>query len=198
MNVLCCLTVVVVVDSSAGVEVVVGGWVGVGSGVGSGSAGVGVGVGVGACVDAGGTSMGDDCGEGVGVGWMRGNVVWNGVGDDVVGAMRGSVVSLANAVLSGVEVFVTSPFAVVVSPPCPPPAPSPSPNTFSATLLSVHPTNTPSVTFIGIAKQLFPSLHTSVIWKLPSELQFAWLPAIHAISPLVQGEEKLRAEKRAL
>lgn len=71
------------------------------------------------------------------------------------------------------------------------------PKILSAAALLVQPTYTPFVSFIGIAKHCCPFVHT-VIWKLPALLQFPTLPAIHAISPEVHGDEKLRPEKRLL
>lgn len=72
------------------------------------------------------------------------------------------------------------------------------PNTFAASPLSVHSTTTPWVLFIGIAKHSVPAEQTSVMTKLPAELQFPTLPDMQAMSPDVQGEEKLSVEKRLL
>jgi hypothetical protein len=72
------------------------------------------------------------------------------------------------------------------------------PRILSATVLSVHPTNTPWVVFMGMAKHCVPESQTVVITKLPSELQLPILPAMQATWPLVQGDEKLRVAKRLL
>jgi hypothetical protein len=72
------------------------------------------------------------------------------------------------------------------------------PNTCAASCLSVHSTTTPFVLFIGIAKHSVPAEQTLVMTKLPAELQFPTLPDIQAMSPDVQGDEKLSVEKRSL
>lgn len=61
----------------------------------------------------------------------------------------------------------------------------------------VHPTYTPTVPFIGSAKQLSPEGQTSMT-KLPAALQFPVFPAMQAIWPAVHDEEKFRVEKREL
>ena len=72
------------------------------------------------------------------------------------------------------------------------------PKTLPASTLFVHSTTTPFVLFIGIAKHSVPAEQTSVMTKLPAELQFPTFPDMQAMSPDVQGEEKLRVEKRLL
>lgn len=72
------------------------------------------------------------------------------------------------------------------------------PNTFAASPLSVHSTTTPFVLFIGMAKHSVPAEQTFVITKFPAELQFPTFPDMQAMSPDVQGDEKLRVEKRLL
>lgn len=71
------------------------------------------------------------------------------------------------------------------------------PNTALAALISVHPTNTPLVLFMGIAKHCVPLVHFSIA-KFPAVLHFATLPAIQAISPPVHGDEKFSCENRLL
>jgi hypothetical protein len=68
---------------------------------------------------------------------------------------------------------------------------------FAAAALFVHPTYTPLVSFIGIAKHSL-SPEQIDITKLPSLLQFPTLPEMHAISPAVHGEEKFNPENSAL
>lgn len=55
-----------------------------------------------------------------------------------------------------------------------------TPSTLAATVLSVQPTKTPCVVFIGMAKHCVPAWHTVAITKLPSALQFPTLPAMQA------------------
>lgn len=55
-----------------------------------------------------------------------------------------------------------------------------TPSTLAATVLSVQPTKTPCVVFIGMAKHCVPAGHTVAITKLPAALQFPTLPAIQA------------------
>jgi hypothetical protein len=49
-----------------------------------------------------------------------------------------------------------------------------------------------------MAKHSVPAEQTFVMTKLPAELQFPTFPDIQAMSPDVQGEEKLSFEKRLL
>jgi hypothetical protein len=72
------------------------------------------------------------------------------------------------------------------------------PKTFAASPLSVHSTTTPFVLFIGMAKHSVPVEQTFVMTKLPAELQFPTFPDMQAMSPEVQGDEKLSVEKRLL
>jgi hypothetical protein len=62
----------------------------------------------------------------------------------------------------------------------------------------VHCTTTPSVLFIGMAKHSVPAEQTSVMTKFPAELQFPTFPDMQAMSPDVQGDEKLSVAKRSL
>lgn len=72
------------------------------------------------------------------------------------------------------------------------------PSTFAASPLSVHSTTTPCVLFMGMAKHSVPAKQTFVMTKLPAELQFPTFPDMQAMSPEVQGDEKLSVEKRLL
>jgi len=73
------------------------------------------------------------------------------------------------------------------------------PNILAATALSVHPTKTPCVVFMGIAKHCVPAGQTVVMTKLPSPLHVPTLPAMQATLPaVVHGDEKLSPEKRLL
>jgi hypothetical protein len=72
------------------------------------------------------------------------------------------------------------------------------PSSAAATALSAQPTNTPFVVFIGSAKHCWPVLQTLVMTKLPCLSHVPTLPAMQAISPPVQGDEKLSVEKRLL
>lgn len=79
---------------------------------------------------------------------------------------------------------------------CPPGAPLPA-KIFVAAVLSVQPTNTPRLVFIGKAKHSLSPEHTDIT-KLPSLLQFPTLPDMHAIWPELQEEEKFSPENSAL
>ena len=71
------------------------------------------------------------------------------------------------------------------------------PNTLSAMVISVHPTYTPIVLFIGIAKHSFPAAQT-VMTKLPWGSQLPTLPDIQAIWLGLHGDEKFSFENRLL
>lgn len=77
-----------------------------------------------------------------------------------------------------------------------PGAPSPA-NILFAEVLSVQPTNTPRVSFMGRAKHASP-VPQIAITKWPSLLQFPTLPEIQAMEPDVQVEEKVTLEKKVL
>jgi hypothetical protein len=79
---------------------------------------------------------------------------------------------------------------------CPPGPPFPA-RILPAAALFVHPTSTPRVLFIGMAKHSVP-LEQMDITKLPSLLQFPTFPAIQAICPDVHGDEKFMPENSVL
>lgn len=72
-----------------------------------------------------------------------------------------------------------------------------SPRILAATPLFAQPTRTPRVLFIGSAKHAVSSEQTDMT-KFPPSLQFPTFPAIQAISPDVQGDEKFRLENNVL
>ena len=76
--------------------------------------------------------------------------------------------------------------------------PPATPNTLPASPKSVHPTTTPVVVFIGMAKHRVPAGHTVLITKLPAALHFPTFPEMQATSPLAHGDEKFSVEKRLL
>jgi hypothetical protein len=71
------------------------------------------------------------------------------------------------------------------------------PRMLPAAVASVHPTYTPLVVFMGIAKHISPDPQT-IITKFPAVLQFPTFPEMHAISPESHGEEKFKVAKREL
>jgi hypothetical protein len=78
------------------------------------------------------------------------------------------------------------------------PVPVVKPSSLWAAALSEQPTNTPRTVVIGRAKHSWPLLQTVVMTKLPWLSHVPTFPAMQAISPLVQGDEKLSVEKRLL
>jgi hypothetical protein len=213
--VLCLWTVVVrVSDSDVGIgcvsvssgEVVAGTGVVMGeeegwkSDNGSGEAAVGDGTKVGIVERFGGAcdtevAGNDDSGNVDGAGPIGASVL------AIIEVVAGALVAVANPVSESVscDAFCTSlvdtlaeATTLVLSPLIP--------RIASALVLSVHPTKTPCVVFIGKAKHSCPALlsQTCLITKLPSESQFPTFPDIQATCEFVQGEEKLRPVKRVL
>ena len=130
---------------------------------------------------AGGATSDDECVRRL----VTGSVVWlanvgSGELEDEVELLK----DLVEAVVGDVTPFVVE-LRVKLS-------------SLAATALSAHPTYTPRVVFIGRAKHCWPVPQTLVMTKLPCLSHVPTLPAMQAISPPVQGDEKLSVEKRLL